>query len=213
MRIKKSSFAEQRFVIVGMGQAGVGIAHAIRAVLREEGLPEDEIRRRIFAVDMQGLLVEDDPKLEDQQRPFAQPRAAVAGWKLAAPGRIDLKDVVRNAKATVLIGVTAKRGIFDEEILRQMAANDPRPAILALSNPTTKSECTAEEALAATDGRALIATGSPFAPVRVGDREVAVAQCNNLYMFPGVGLGALVAQAPKVTDRMFLRASKALAEW
>ncbi len=118
---------------------------------------------------------------------------------------------MRNAKATVLIGVTAKRGLFDEEILRQMAANDPRPVILALSNPTTKSECTAEEALAATDGRALIATGSPFAPVRVGEREVGVSQCNNLYMFPGVGLGALVSQASKVTDRMFICASKALA--
>lgn len=211
MRIKKSSFAQERFVIVGMGQAGTGTAHAIRAVLREDGLPEDEIRRRIFAVDMQGLLVEDDPKLEDEQRPFAQERAAVTGWTLAAPGRIDLKDVLRNAKASVLIGFTATRGMFDEEVLRQMAANDPRPAILALSNPTTKSECTAEEALAATGGRALIATGSPFAPVRVGEREVAVAQCNNLYMFPGVGLGALVSQASKVTDRMFICASKALA--
>jgi malate dehydrogenase (oxaloacetate-decarboxylating) len=211
MRIKKSSFAQERFVIVGMGQAGTGTAHAIRAVLREDGVPEDEIRRRLFAVDMQGLLVEDDPKLEDEQKPFAQERAAVAGWTLAAPGRIDLKDVLRNAKATVLIGFTAKRGMFDEEILRQMAANDPRPVILALSNPTTKSECTAEEALAATGGRALIATGSPFAPVRVGEREVAVAQCNNLYMFPGVGLGALVSQACRVTDRMFICASKALA--
>ncbi len=211
MRIKKSSFEHERFVIVGMGQAGTGTAHAIRAILKEEGVPDDEIRRRIFAVDMQGLLVEDDPKIEDEQKPFAQARAAVAGWTLASPSRIGLKDVLRNAKATVLIGFTATRGMFDEEVLRQMAANDPRPVILALSNPTTKSECTAEEALAATDGRALIATGSPFAPVRVGEREVAVAQCNNLYMFPGVGLGALVSQAAKVTDRMFVCASKALA--
>ncbi|MGE5234883.1 MAG: NAD-dependent malic enzyme [Acidobacteriota bacterium] len=211
MRIKGSTFREQRFVIVGMGQAGVGTAHAIRAILREDGLSPEEIRQRIYGVDVRGLLVEDDPHLEEEQWPFAQPAAAVAGWKLASPDRIDLRDVVNNARPTALIGFTAQRGMFDEKILRQMAENDPRPAILALSNPTSKSECTPDEALTATDGRALVATGSPFPPVRLGDRTLTVSQCNNLYLFPGVGLGALVSCAPKVTDRMFVCASKALA--
>jgi malate dehydrogenase (oxaloacetate-decarboxylating) len=211
MRVKRSSFAEQRFVIAGMGQAGIGTAYALRAILIEEGLPDADARRRIFAVDQQGLLLDDDPALEEPQRPFAQPRAAVAGWQPASPGRIALKDVVRNARATALIGYTATPGLFDANILRQMGANDARPVILALSNPTDRSECTPAEALRATDGRALVATGSPFAPVQIDGRTVACSQCNNLYMFPGVGLGALVARASRITDRMFVEGAKALA--
>jgi malic enzyme len=211
MRIKGSRFAEQRFVIAGMGQAGIGTARAIRAILIEEGLTPEEARMRIFGVDRQGLLVEDDPALDAEQRPFAQPRAAVAGWQLVTPARIDLADVVRNSGATALIGYTAMRGLFDAGILRQMGANDPRPLILALSNPTDRSECTLQEALGATDGRALVATGSPFDPVSWDGRTIACSQCNNLYMFPGVGLGALVGRVARVTDRMFVEAAKALA--
>jgi malate dehydrogenase (oxaloacetate-decarboxylating) len=211
MRMKGSSFRDQRFVIVGMGQAGVGTAHAIRAILRDEGLSPEEIKQRIYAIDVHGLLVEDDPQLEEEQWPFAQPRDAVAGWTLASPDRIDLRDVVNNARPTALIGYTAQHGMFDAKLLARMAENDPRPVVLALSNPTSKSECTPEEALAATGGRALVATGSPFPAVRVGERSVRASQCNNLYMFPGVGLGALVSRAPRVTDRMFVCASKALA--
>jgi len=210
-RIKRSTFAEQRFVIVGFGQAGIGTAKTLRAVLVEEGLPDEEARRRIFAVDQQGLLLDDDKTLDEAQRPYAQPRAATAGWQLASPQRIDLKDVVRNARATALIGFTAVPGLFDAEILRQMGANDARPAILALSNPTDRSECTPAEALRCTDGRALVATGSPFEPVPWAGRQLEIAQCNNLYIFPGVGLGALVSRAARVTDRMFVQAAKALA--
>jgi len=211
MRIKASKFSEQRFVIVGFGQAGIGTAWNLRTVLAEEGLSEAEIRRRIWAVDQQGLLFDDDPSLDDVQRSFAQPREAVSGWRLDDANRVGLRDVVRNAGATVLIGVTARRGLFDKEVLAQLAANDPRPVVMALSNPTAKSECTPQEAVEATQGRVLIATGSPFAPASWRGSEVAVSQCNNLYMFPGVGLGALVAQAAKVTDRMFGAAAKALS--
>lgn len=211
MRIKQSRFADQRYVIVGMGQAGVGIADNIVAVLKEEGLSDKEARLRIFAIDQQGLLVEDDPALEEQQRRFAQPRGAVADWTLESAPRMQLMDVIRNAGATVLIGVTAKRGLFDERILRQVAQNTDRPVVLALSNPTTKSECTPEEVMAATGGRGLIATGSPFPPIKVNGREIGNAQCNNLFIFPGMGLGALVAKANKVTDQMFIAASKALS--
>jgi malate dehydrogenase (oxaloacetate-decarboxylating) len=211
MRIKKSSFKEQRFVICGMGQAGAGIAMNIRTMLREEGLNDEEIRRRIFAIDQPGLLFLDTPGLEEQQKPFAQARASVADWKLDSPDKIGLLDVVRNAKATVLVGVTAKPGLFSKEILEQMAQNDERPVILPLSNPTAKSECAPEDVAKATEGKGLVATGSPFAAVEFNARRIVVSQCNNTFVFPGVGLGALVSKAPKITDEMFLAVSKALS--
>ena len=211
MRIKKRSFAEERFVIVGMGQAGTGIGSCIRTMLKEEGLSDAEARSRIFAVDMQGLLIEDDPELERPQWPFAQPRDAVAGWQLESPDKITFQDVVANAKPTVLIGVTAKRGLFSEKILAEVARHTERPVILALSNPTFKSECTPEEVAKATKGQGLIATGSPFPAVEWEGRQIAVSQCNNMYIFPGMGLGALCAKALKVTDEMFLAASRALS--
>jgi malate dehydrogenase (oxaloacetate-decarboxylating) len=211
MRIKKSRFADQRYVIVGMGQAGAGIAMNIRSALREEGLSDEEARARIYGVDMAGLLMEDSPGLEEPQRPYAQRRSAVSGWTLADPGTISLMDVVRNAKPTVLVGVTAKRGLFSAEILDPVAKNTDRPVVLALSNPTAKTECTPEDVARATDGRGLMATGSPFAPLDWKGQVITTSQCNNLYIFPGMGLGALVAKAPKVTDRMFLAASKALS--
>jgi malate dehydrogenase (oxaloacetate-decarboxylating) len=210
MRIKRTTFRDQRFVIVGMGQAGTGIVWHIRAMLRDEGLSDEEIKKRIFAIDQQGLLFDDDPKLEGPQRPFAQPRTAVADWKLEKPDRISLMDVVRNAKATVLIGVTAKPGLFSKEVLDALAQNDDRPIVMALSNPTSKCECTPDDLAKATNGKGLMATGSPFAELEFGTKRIYTSQCNNLFVFPGVGLGALVAKAPKVTDEMFLAAARAL---
>ncbi len=210
-RIKKSTLQDERFVIVGLGQAGSGIAFHLRAQLKEEGLTDDEVRRRVFALDAPGLVMDDWPGLEPQMRPFAQPRAAVAGWKLRTPGTIGLEDVVSNTRATVLIGVTAQPKLFNANILGLMAANDERPVIMALSNPTSKSECSPEDVFKATGGRGLLATGSPFPPIVTPGRDFRVAQSNNMFIFPGVGLGALVSQATKVTDRMFLAASRALS--
>jgi len=211
MRRKKQSFKDQTFVIVGMGQAGSGIADCIRAMLMEEGLSKKDACLKIFAVDQPGLLMQDTPGLEEQQKSYAKPRSVVEGWKLDNPGTIALDDVVRNAKATVIVGVTARRGLFSASILQQLGKNSDQPVVLALSNPTAKTECTPEEALQATGGRALVATGSPFKPLNWEGREVAFSQCNNMYIFPGVGLGALVSQASKVTDEMFLAGSKALS--
>jgi malate dehydrogenase (oxaloacetate-decarboxylating) len=211
MKIKKSTFSDQRFVIVGMGQAGSGIAFNIRAKLRDEGLSDDEIRRRIFAIDQPGLLIDNMPGLENQMLPFAQPTANIAGWKLEAPGKISLMDVVKNSKATVLIGVTAQAGLFNQDILSQMAKNDERPVIFALSNPTSKTECSAEAVFSATNGKGLMASGSPFATIERDNKKFIISQCNNMYVFPGVGLGALVSKSPKVTYKMFLAASKALS--
>jgi len=211
MSIKGEKLTDQRFAIVGMGQAGVGTARSLSALLQQEGLSERDAHRLIFAVDMPGLLTDDMLQLEQEQRPFAQSRDVVSSWKLASGQRATLSDVVKNAKPTVLIGYTATAGLFDELLLRQMAQNTSRPVILAMSNPTSKSECTPETAVQATGGRALVATGSPFAPVRFDGREIATSQCNNLYIFPGIGLGALVGQAAQVPDSTFVMASRTLA--
>jgi malate dehydrogenase (oxaloacetate-decarboxylating) len=211
MRIKEAAFHEQRFVVVGMGQAGSGICYMIRTMLRQGGLSEEEARRRLFALDVQGLLLEDDPALEPQQKMYAQPRAAVECWRLQAPSGVGLLDVVRNAKPTVLIGVTAQRGLFSAEILEEVARNTDRPVVMALSNPTSRTECTPEELARATNGQGLLATGSPFPPLEWNGRTIKTSQGNNLFVFPGVGLGALVSKASKVTDGMFLAAARAIS--
>jgi len=212
MRIKKGRFSDERYMIVGMGQAGTGIAMNILAALENEGLSREEAASRIFAVDMQGLLVEGDTALEEPQRPFAQTRAAVADWKLETPGRIGMMDVVRNGRPTVLVGVTAQTGLFNEQVLQEVGRNTERPIVFALSNPTSKCEATPEQVWKATDGRGLVATGSPFPPMEWNGRTLRSSQCNNMYIFPGVGLGALVARASKVTDGMLLAASRAISE-
>ena len=211
MRIKHSRFQDERFLIVGMGQAGTGIALNILAALVAEGLTPEEARTRLFAVDQQGLLVEDDPALEEPQRPMAQRRAAVAGWTLEAEGRISMHDVVRNGRPTVLIGVTAQTGLFSEAILNEVAKVTERPIVFALSNPTSKCECTPEQVWKATDGRGLVATGSPFPPMEWNGRTVRSSQCNNMFIFPGVGLGALVSKASRITDGMLLASSRAIS--
>jgi malate dehydrogenase (oxaloacetate-decarboxylating) len=211
MRVKKSRLADQRFLIAGMGQAGIGIASNILTMLKQEGLGDDEARRRICAIDMPGLLCQDMPGLSKWQQVFARERADVVNWTLASSDRIGLMDVVRNAKPTVLIGVTAQTGLFGPDVLSAVAAYEPQPIVMALSNPTSKCECTPEDVARATNGRGMIATGSPFADLPWNGRSLVTSQCNNLYVFPGVGLGALVAKAPKVTDAMFMAASRVLS--
>ncbi|MDP2876995.1 MAG: oxaloacetate-decarboxylating malate dehydrogenase, partial [Holophaga sp.] len=211
MRIKQSRFQDERYLIVGMGQAGTGISMNILAALAEEGLSPEEARARIFAIDMQGLLVDDDPTLESPQRPMAQRRAALAHWKLESENTISILDVIRNARPTVLIGVTAQPGLFSEAILQEVAKSTERPIVFALSNPTSKCEATPEQVWKATDGNGLVATGSPFPSLEWKGRTLRPSQCNNMYIFPGVGLGALVAKASKVTDSMLMAASRAIS--
>jgi malate dehydrogenase (oxaloacetate-decarboxylating) len=212
MRIKKQQFKDQRYVVVGMGQAGTGISTNILNMLKEEGLSEEEAKTRLFCMDVPGLLVDDLVGLTEIQKRFAQKRNTIANWKLESPDRTSLMDVVKNSKATVLIGVTAVNGLFNSEILQQMAKNDEQPIVFALSNPTSKSECTLEDVAIASKGKAIVATGSPFAPVEINGRKVYSSQCNNMFIFPGVGLGALVSRATRITTKMFLMASKALSE-
>jgi malate dehydrogenase (oxaloacetate-decarboxylating) len=211
MRIKGGRFQDERYMVVGMGQAGSGIAHGILAMLKEEGLDSEQARARIFAIDQQGLLLDDDPALEEQQRPMAQRRASIDGWRLASSNRISLLDVVRNGQPTVLIAVTAQPGLFSPELLREVAGYCPRPVVMPLSNPTSRSECTPAEVWTATRGMGLVATGSPFPTLDMDGRTLTASQCNNMYVFPGMGLGALVCKATRITDRMFLAASRAIS--
>ncbi len=211
MKIKKEKLGKQRFVLFGQGQAGVGIARQILTGIMEEGLSENEARECIFGVDKDGLLVE-GMKVSEEQKPWIKDRAMVESWQLSDPNKINLLDTVRNAKATVLIGVTGQTGAFTEDVLAQVAKNCQLPLIMPLSNPTAKAECTPEFAYQVTKGNCLVATGSPFKPVMVKGKERTISQCNNLYIFPGVGLGALVVGTPKVTNQMFMAASHALSD-
>jgi malate dehydrogenase (oxaloacetate-decarboxylating) len=203
--------AEQRIAIVGAGSAGCGIASLLKHAMRDAGLSETEARGRFYAIDRDGLVVEGMQGLLDFQMPFAQPRDRVVGWACAQDGKIGLLDVVRNAKPTVLIGVSAQGGIFTEAIVRAMSASVARPVIFPLSNPTACAEATPQDLMNWTEGRAVIGAGSPFPPVVWNGKSCRVAQTNNAYVFPGMGLGVLAVKSRRVSDGMFAAAAKALA--
>jgi malate dehydrogenase (oxaloacetate-decarboxylating) len=202
---------EQRIAMFGSGSAGVGIISLLIAAMKNDGLTESEARQRIYPFNRHGLMVEGDPALRPSQVPLARKKEDVQGWKVTAPGPISLFDTVRNAKITVLVGTSAQAGAFTEDVVRQMARHTQRPVILPLSNPTSKSEAKPEDLLRWTDGKALIGTGSPFAPVEIAGRTVRISQTNNSYIFPGLALGILVSRARRVTDGMIMAAAKKLA--
>ncbi|MCX5746210.1 MAG: NAD-dependent malic enzyme [Proteobacteria bacterium] len=201
---------EQRICLFGFGAAGCGIAELMVGAMVADGLPEAEARRRFSAIDRDGLLVE-GMAVHPSQSAFVQPRAAVAGWTAAVPGKLGLLDVVMNAAPTVLIGVSGATGAFSEPIVRALAARVARPVIFPLSNPTSRAEAAPADLVAWSDGRALIGTGSPFPAVIHDGRAVEIAQTNNSYIFPGVGLGVLAASARRVTEGMFMASARALA--
>ncbi|MBA3540186.1 MAG: NAD-dependent malic enzyme [Deltaproteobacteria bacterium] len=199
---------EQRIALFGFGAAGCGIAGLMLRAMIDAGLSEAEARRRFYAIDRDGLLVEGMPTHPAQDK-FIQPRAAVAGWSCAGP--IGLLEVVEHARPTTLIGVSGQPGAFSEQVIRTLASHVERPVIFPLSNPTSRAEATPADLLAWTDGRALLGTGSPFPTVVRNGREYPIAQTNNSYIFPGVGLGVLAVGARRVTDTMFMAAARALA--
>ena len=206
-----TSMRDQTVAFLGAGSAGCGIAQQmIRAMVRD-GLAESEARARFFMIDRPGLLHDGMDELLPFQRPLAQSAASVAGWASDSDKGISLLDVVKHAKPTVLIGVSGQPGLFTEEIVRTMAANTERPIIFPLSNPTSRVEARPSDLIAWTEGRALIATGSPFDPVQYEEQSFPIAQCNNSYVFPGMGLGILAIGARRVSDEMFMAASDALA--
>jgi malate dehydrogenase (oxaloacetate-decarboxylating) len=203
---------DQKVCIVGAGTAGTGIAEQLVAAMVAHGLSEEDARARFFLVDRYGLLFDDVDGLESFQVPLAQPRSITEGWTLADPTQASLVETINEAKPSILIGVTGVFGLFTEEVVRAMGAADERPVIFPLSNPTTHAEATADDVLTWTDGRAIVATGSPFQPVTIGDTTFTIAQSNNSYIFPGVGLGVRASGANRVTDSMFMAAAHALAD-
>jgi malate dehydrogenase (oxaloacetate-decarboxylating) len=202
---------DQTIALFGSGAAGVGIANLLLAAMQEEGLSEAQARKRFYAFNRYGLVIEGGRGIRPSQLPFARTKADVEGWNLGGGEDISLLDVVRNAKVTILAGVSAQAGAFTEEIVREMASHTARPIIFPLSNPTSRAEATPQDLLRWTDGRALVGTGSPFPPVEVNGKLVRIAQVNNSYIFPGLALGILVSRARRVTDSMIMAATKALA--
>jgi malate dehydrogenase (oxaloacetate-decarboxylating) len=205
-----SRMRDQRVVIHGAGTAGIGIADMMRDVMIRDGLSEQEGTARFWAVDSRGLLTDDSAALRDFQQPYAHPAAQVASWSRHG-GLITLADVVVNAEPTMLIGTSTQSGAFVEGIVRQMASTVDRPIIMPLSNPTSKAEAVPEDLIRWTDGRALVATGSPFPPVSHGGRTYTIAQANNALVFPGLGLAAAVVRARRITDDMIAAAADAIA--
>ena len=200
-----ASLTDQRIVLFGAGAAGSGVAELLVQALQAEGPDEAAARARIWAVDRDGLILSDMPKLTAPQALLARDPADVAGWTRDAGGELGLLETVKAVKPTVLIGASGQAGTFTEAVVRAMASTCARPVIFPLSNPVSRAEAHPADVLAWTDGRAVVGTGSPFG-------VAGVTQVNNVYIFPGVGLGALAAGAHRVTDGMFMAAARALGD-
>src|SRR5215813_7150151 len=212
IKVAGRSLKEQQIVMLGAGSAAIGVADFLRMAMRDEGLSDPDARSRFWVVDKDGLLHSGRTDLSAEQRVYAQPVDRVSAWPRTLNSEIGLADVIGKIDATILIGLSTASGAFTEAIVREMARKVLRPMIFPLSNPTAKSEANAADVMRWTDGRALVATGSPFAPVSYGGRRIPIAQCNNIYIFPAIGLGVVAAGARRVTDAMILAAARALAE-
>jgi malate dehydrogenase (oxaloacetate-decarboxylating) len=212
VKVTGKSLKDQQIVMLGAGSAGIGVADGLRAAMKDEGLSEQEARSHFWVVDRDGLLHSGRKDLSPEQSVYAQREDRVSGWPRTSNGNIGLADVIGKIEATILIGLSTVGGAFSESIVRAMANKVKRPIIFPLSNPTSKSEAKADDLIRWTEGRALVATGSPFAPVNYGGRTIPIAQCNNIFIFPAMGLGVVASSARRVTDAMMLAAARALAE-
>jgi len=210
MKLLHSKLGEQRIVILGAGSSAIGICDQIVAAILQERYSEHDAKRKLWLVDSKGLVHTGRTNLEDSKRRYAQPTERMGS---SDPAGFSFFDVVRKVQPTILIGTSGQHGAFSEEIVREMAKHVERPVIFPLSNPTSKSEATPSELLQWTEGRALIATGSPFQPTSYAGRLIKVGQCNNVFIFPGVGLGVIASGADRVTDAMFSAAARVLSEF
>jgi malate dehydrogenase (oxaloacetate-decarboxylating) len=207
-----TSLRDHRIVIYGAGTAGTGIADQLRAQMLADGLTEEETRDRFWALDKQGLITTDMDGLSSAQRRCAREPADVAGWQRDCElGGISLAEVVARVHPTIMIGTSTRSGAFTEDIVREMAAHVPRPVILPMSNPTELAEARPDDLIKWTDGRALVATGSPFGPVEYDGITYQIGQANNALVFPGIGLGVIASRASRVTDGMLSAAAHAVA--
>lgn len=211
---KGERLRDQRVAFAGAGSAGCGIAEQIIAQMQTDGLTEAEARARVFMVNRSGLLQTSTVDMHDFQRVLCVQDTVVDSWQLTHSKNdegVNLLDVIVNAKSTILIGVSGQAGIFTKAVIEAMQANCARPIVLPLSNPTSQVEAQPVDILRWTGGKAIVATGSPFAPVDIGNQRFEIAQCNNSYIFPGIGLGVIAAKASRVTEGMMMSASRALA--
>ncbi|MEK8169334.1 oxaloacetate-decarboxylating malate dehydrogenase [Streptomyces sp. M19] len=209
LRVSGGRFRDQRVVVFGAGTAGVGIADQLRAAMVRDGLGHDAATRRFWLVDKEGLLLDDMAGLRDYQSGYARPAAEARGW---ADGPVDLLTTVRHVRPTVLIGTSTVPGAFSEQVVRAMAEQVERPVIFPLSNPTERIEAQPSDLLAWTGGKALTAAGIPTPPVETGGVRHVIGQANNALVYPGIGLGTLVARAERVTPGMLLAAAEAVAD-
>jgi malate dehydrogenase (oxaloacetate-decarboxylating) len=210
-RLRGERLRDQRIVVHGAGAGGAGVAWALREGMVKDGLSLDEARARVFVLDSKGLLVE-SRTMEEYKRPFAQLDARVAGWAKDG-GLPSLVDTIANAKATVLLGLSGQGHAFNEPVLKAMRASTERPVVFPLSNPTSASEALPEEVFATCGDGAIVATGSPFPPVKRGAKTLAIGQGNNAFVFPGLGFGSILAGAQSITDAMVLESAYALADY
>ena len=211
VKVSGRSLKDQQIVMLGAGSTGIGVADGLRAAMISEGLSEEEARNRFWIIDKEGLVRAGRKDLSAEQLVYAKPESVVAGWPRSSNGNIGLADVIGKINATFLIGLSTVGGAFTEAIVREMARKVERPIIFPLSNPTSKSEAKAADLIRWTDGRALVASGSPFAPVSYNGREITIAQCNNVHIFPAMGLGIVASGTRRVTDGMMQAAARALA--
>jgi malate dehydrogenase (oxaloacetate-decarboxylating) len=211
MRRRAEQLGAQRIVILGAGSSAIGISDQLVTAMIAEGLSDGEACSRIWLVDSQGLVHDGRPSLEASKARYARARSELAAWN--AGDRIDLEVAVRQVHPTILIGTSAQAGAFTEAIIREMASAVEHPVLFPLSNPTAKAEATPADLLEWTGGRAVVATGSPFPDVVRGGQATRIGQCNNAFIFPGVGLGIVASGARRVTDGMFVAAARALADW
>ena len=211
MRLIGERLRDQRLVILGAGASASGISDQIVTAMVSEGAGEEEARRAIWQIDSQGLVHNGRDNPEPLKQRYARPFESLADWKLTHPGEYRFEDVIRNVHPTILIGTSAQAGAFTEEIVREMAAHAARPIIFPLSNPTSKSEADPADLFRWTDGRVLTATGSPYPDVDYGGRTHRIGQCNNAFIFPGVGLGVVASGASRVTNAMFVAAARVLS--
>lgn len=211
-KVSAVALKDQRVAVFGAGSAGCGISEQLLQVMVHEGLTEAEARTRFYLVDRVGLLHNKLQGLQAFQKNLAQDFDSLSAWKLQDPDYISLEDVICNAKPSILLGVSGQPQQFTENMVKEMSAYTKRPVILPLSNPTTRAEALPEDLLKWSHGKALVASGSPFSAVKFGDKSIPIAQCNNSYIFPGVGLAVLSSNAARVTDKMMMAAAIALSE-
>jgi len=210
-KVKGQRLSDQTVAFVGAGSAGCGIAEQIIAAMQLEGVSEAQARSQVFLLNSKGLLTDRQPDLYDFQQRLAHSSESLAQWDFDADWP-SLQDVVSNASPTVLIGVSGKAGLFTQPIIQTMHAHCAQPIIMPLSNPTSQIEAHPKDILQWTDGQALVATGSPFLPIELFGKTFPIAQCNNSYIFPGIGLGAIASKATRITDGMLMASAQALAD-